>query len=490
MIIGRLGLEGYGVWTLLFSVVAYVTTFETSFGNAYSKYTAEYSARGDYVGLSRIVGSGLLLVGSVSLLALGLLAAIHRPVLAVLNVPSKMMQDASVALLLIAVSVLVRMSVGCVFQILGGLQRLDLRYKLDMLDMTVGFVLSLCLLLNGWGLVGLAVAFLGSQLFVTAMAWRSCRRLCPELRITPMLASREGMRKMISLGGRFQLILFLQLVFVQGLKMLISGLLGTVILAIYDIAYKLLNLGAAFAASVVAPLMPAFANLHAKSDRQRWSALLQKGLRMTAVVAILCYSFLFIFADQAILTWTGRSLPLAVWTLRCLSLPFLINVLTGVGTASLRGQGTVRLELRFLVLRTSMLVLLSMPGYWWLGGYKGLVYVSMLSILVGAVFFFITFAKSQSLSVWQYLGQSLGRPVVVLLPIVILVALLQQWITIPDMGLNARWTACVTVLVWGVFYAMVFGAAVWLGVLRPAERSAISSFIHSGRRREDARVPV
>ncbi len=47
LIIARIGLEGYGVWTLLFSLCAYATVVDKTFSTAFSKFAAEYDAKRD-----------------------------------------------------------------------------------------------------------------------------------------------------------------------------------------------------------------------------------------------------------------------------------------------------------------------------------------------------------------------------------------------------------------------------------------------------------
>ena len=61
IILAAIGLEGFGVWALLFSLSNSIHVMGVSFGNAYAKLTAEYDARGDYEGLSERIGSGLAL---------------------------------------------------------------------------------------------------------------------------------------------------------------------------------------------------------------------------------------------------------------------------------------------------------------------------------------------------------------------------------------------------------------------------------------------
>ena len=57
VVLAKIGLEGYGVWALLFSLTGSVNLVGANFGLAYAKFTAEYDARRDYAGLNELLGS-------------------------------------------------------------------------------------------------------------------------------------------------------------------------------------------------------------------------------------------------------------------------------------------------------------------------------------------------------------------------------------------------------------------------------------------------
>jgi len=100
LIIAKIGLAGYGTWTLLFGICAYVSMFDTSFGFAYTKFTAEYDRKGDYATLSEIIGSGIALITGFGFIVLCIIWFLRVPILQVLNVPGNLINDAKIALLI------------------------------------------------------------------------------------------------------------------------------------------------------------------------------------------------------------------------------------------------------------------------------------------------------------------------------------------------------------------------------------------------------
>ena len=132
IIIGAIGFTGYGTWTLLFSVAAYLSMANASFGVAYTKFTAECVHSGEYDRLAGILGAGIASVGAVAVVGLAATWWLSEPILRGLNVPVELQADARIALLIVMSTVVARLTIGCTLEVLSGLQRVDLSHRLGI----------------------------------------------------------------------------------------------------------------------------------------------------------------------------------------------------------------------------------------------------------------------------------------------------------------------------------------------------------------------
>lgn len=478
IVIGKLGLTGYGTWTLIFSICGYADVLNTSFANAYSKYTAEFDRKRDYESLSQIISSGVAMMGALGLLGWTLVFWIREPILAFVRVPESLFADAVTALPMIAGMMAVRLSFGCFFQVLAGLQRLDLQHKLNILASVVEFVVTIVLLMLGYGLTALVIGHISGQLLAIVLAVVICRIQCPSLRCSPTRISRFGLKKMVSLGGRFQLLAVLGWAITDGLKLLIGRLCSVPVVAQYDLAEKLLSLAKSLSSSIIAPLMPAFANLHAGQDHEKRFSLYMSGSKIVALTAMASLTALVVFAEPVLIMWTGRECPEAAWTIRLMALGQFLWLMTGVGTASLRGSGTVRLEITNAILRTIIAVAAMFPLYDFLG-YPGIVLSVLLSRSLSALWFLNAFARFERLDFRSYskgiLLTSLlvGGAGVVLGLVMLPVA--EAWS--PDMA--PRWRALFQVLVWGTSFGGFLSAVLWCTLFSRTERGYLLAKIQS-----------
>lgn len=483
IIIGTLGWAGYGAWTLVFSVAAYVQMTNASFGLAYTKFTAECVRHRRYDELTHIIGSGMTAVGSIA--ALGLMAAwlFGEPLLRWLEVPGPLVADTALALVIVLGVLVLRMTVGCTLEILGGLQRLDLTQRLNALAYLIEFLVTVPLLLWGpgrlGGIVGLAVGHATGQAVANLAAYSMVRMRLPQVRISPRYVSREGMRAVLSVGGRFQLLWAVNTIVMQGVKFLIAKLVGVEAVAVYDLADKLINLGKTASEAVIAPLMPAFASLQAGGERLREKVLFLKGSKADALMGGASFTFLALFAPSILLLWTGapgEQIEAAAWTLRVLAVGEASLLLTSVVSSSLRAQGRVRLEFTWAMLTTGIIVVLLLPlaPVW---GYAGMIVARLLGQLCGTVWYLRAYFRFAELGFGEYLrGTRIPRLVAIL-------AVLGGglWLAhrlLPPLvppGLSPRAGAAVEVLVWGVPYVALLGVAVWRLYLQADDREQVAT---------------
>jgi O-antigen/teichoic acid export membrane protein len=476
IVLDRIGLAGFGAWSLLFGLTSYVTMIDASFATAYGKLTAELDRRRDHALLAEAIGAGIAALGAVALVGVAALWFAAPLVLPPLGVPEALRADARVALLLVSLAAALQVSFGGVQRVLEGYQRLDLRVAFDVAGSITDFVVCLPLLFLDFGLVALGTGYLIGRVVAMAGAWWGVRRSAPELRLSPRRMSRSGLRAVLSLGARFQGLAVLNTVAGEAVRMLISALCGISSLGALELARRLLSLATTPASSIVAPLLAAFANLDAGGDRVRWQRLLERSSKLLGCAALAALAFAALFAEPLLYAWTARQVPEAVFTARVLAVSSFFRLLTGVGTASLRAAGTVRLEFQYGALGATGSLLGTLLGYAW-AGYPGVIVALACAQVIGAAYFLVRFAQVRALSLRRYLARAVARPAGGVLPVLALVAVASLWL--PELRTfdGGRLVVLANLAV-VVALALLAGAPLlWWGVLSGEERAAARGLV-------------
>ncbi len=473
IVLSQIGTEGYGVWTLVFSLSNYVSMVNASFGVAYVKATAECLRTGERDRLERVLGSGMVAIGGVALLGLAATWLLGDVILAAINVPPEYVAEGKVALLLVMFCLVLRMSLGCALEVLGGLQRFDLAARLSIVGSIVEFCVTLPLLYFGFGLVGMGVGYAVGQTVTILSAFGLVKRHAPGLRISPRLCSRAGLAEVFSVGGRFQLLGLVTTSVGEGVKILLSVMFGVGWVAIYDLCDKLVNLGKSLSSSVVGPLLPAFADLQAGRETARERELFVHASKALAIISCSTFAFLAVLAEPILLAWTAQDVAAAALALQVLAVGDVIMLQTGVVSANLRARGAVMLEFTCAIVATAVIVVAVIPlGHAF--DFQGIIVARLLSQVVAGIWYLRAYFRESGMSEREYVsGTGLPRVVIgVGVAAGVLVGghlLLPPWLGF----LPPRWAAAVEVAVLGLPYAAVLAAMIFNWVLAPAERELL-----------------
>jgi len=479
IILAAIGLEGFGVWALIFSLCNSIHVMGVSFGNAYAKLTAEYDAQGDYEGLSERIGSGVALVSAFAALGLLIIVAWREPLLRWIAVPEELLPSAATALLTISITIFGMLSFGCVRQILGGLQRTDLSEGTRMLTSLVYLGVGAWLVTSGYGLVGLAFANLVAESAGIALGWYWCRRVCPSLVISPLCATRRGVREVFALGGRFQSLYMLNYASNEGFKVMLSVLLGPTTVGIYELSRRLIRLCETGASAIHRPMMPALANLHSAGDTERAGRMHDRASLAMYSVALLAIGFVAVFADEVLVLWTSSPHPASALTFRILAAAYIFKQLSSMGTASLRARGEFRLEVMTMVFSLVARFALVFPLYSW-QGYEGFVWSESIAHVATALIFLWPYSRREGFSLGRFMNAAALRPTLILGPVVVGVYVLAHSVQLPLTGLDLRVQAFIELVSWGLVYAGASAGVAWYGLVAPAERERLFNSLRGG----------
>ncbi len=478
LVLSQIGKDGYGVWTLVFSVSNYVSMVNASFGVAYIKVTAECARSGDRERLERLLGSGMMAIGGIAVIGLLVTWAVGELILAAINVPPEWLHQGRIALLMVMGCLVLRMSFGCALEVLAGLQRIDLQYRLSILASIIEFCITLPLLFLGWGLVGMGIGYMVGQLVMIALAFSLVKKHAPGLRLSPLLWSREGVREVFSVGGRFQLLGIVTTSVMEGVKILMSIMLGVGWVAIYDLCDKLLTLGKSLASSVLAPLLAAFADLQAGGEHARERALFVQASKALALVSCGTFGFLAALAHPVLLGWTGQDVADAAIALQLLAFGEVMMLQTGVVSANLRARGMVRMELTCALVATSIMLVTVWPLAQWLD-FQGIVVARLLSQTIAAAWYMLAYFRWAQLPWTGYIKDAQLPRVLAVVGVAASVTLAGHLLLGPLLGrfIGARWAAVLEVCVLSVPYTLLLVGGLLRWTLSDEEKAKLGALV-------------
>lgn len=284
LVILHVGLDRFGVWSLLIACATVARLLDVSGGGALARFVAAASLgeRGSF-GARNYVHT-VVTTSLVFNLALGLILWLAAPLALPLFIQTTYLSEArSLAPWAIAVSVLGALAYAPISAI-DGAQRADLRSLVAMTAALVFLILSF-ILVPRLGVAGFAAAQLAQQAVMLMLGWVVLRGHVAGLGWLPRYWRREVFAETTGYALRLNAVGVMGLLFEPLAKFAFNHGGGPGLVALFELAMRLVTQIRSLVVTAAAPLSPAFA---AQSDPRTpaFRNLLEKSLKIAALASI------------------------------------------------------------------------------------------------------------------------------------------------------------------------------------------------------------
>lgn len=326
-LIRRLGDEGYGVWTLTFSMVEYYWLLDFGFRSATARFVAHYQATDDTEQVNRVISTGLayftLVASVVGLLTVSLAPFAHRW----FQIAPPFYHDFTILTLLVGLS----WSSGAIFMVfqagLEGFQRFDLSSRIFILSLLARVAATVAVLWSGGGLVMLGAVTVASQVMNQVLTYIAVRRVFPPLKIQRAMITRPMLRQMASYGVHTVTATLATQLLNQSAPVLIARFYPTALVGYFNVPVRLMQLtGSEVAARVGLVSTAKSAELCARGDYTRVEKLAVVTNRYCLMLFLAPSVVLLTYGAELLGRWLG---PL--WAVS--SAPLLPAFIAGTGLA-------------------------------------------------------------------------------------------------------------------------------------------------------------
>lgn len=448
-LVGRLGMNGFGIFFLLINVIGYSVFADLGLGQGVIKFVAEMKARGDIQALNRSVSAAFwvqILLGGAGMT---LLIVFSRRFLLLLKVPPDSMAAAQTGLYLCAVAFFFTMISGTFMSVLMGLQRYDLTSRTTIvtnLVMNIGIFFAL---FAGGGFK-LAVAVTAAFAPVNCLIF--------------FILMKKSIPT-ITLFAAFDLVHFKKLFRFSGyifisrissffcnyiLVFMISFFLGPAIVPLYAVPLRLINGAMGLLTTATAVIFPFASEISIDSSRERLNGLLIQGSSLLAAISIPINLAIAAFAMPILTVWMGKAFAVQASTmLILLAFMSLLGSLTTVPLLIALGLGHARIVGLFSLITLASYGVL-VPTLSALQGLNGLGIALLLTSLPGLFLMTRVVSKLVGIPLFYYLKKVFSFHILpILLTIVYLIA---QAIWFPD---DRDWLAFLYACFLGSYFILI-----------------------------------
>jgi O-antigen/teichoic acid export membrane protein len=307
--IRKLGMNAYGVFVLAlsFSVSAgYLSISDLGLQAGVSRFIADADGRGDRQRMSQVVSSALAILLGTGVGAALVLLALAVAAAHLFHVPTESLRTAlELLFVLFAAEALFSLPGLAFYGLLQGLQRYGRIKTVDMTRQLLYAGAVVAVLSTGHGVLAFGIVTISSSLF-SALGYALMARLsCPDLRISPHLISRTGLRPLAGFSVWAFVAAISGVIWAQMDKVILAAVAPVSVLTGYDIANRLQSAASYPLSFTTQAVVPAAANLSARESTVRLRALLIRGTRYTLSLSFPATIAAMILARPLIIAWVG-----------------------------------------------------------------------------------------------------------------------------------------------------------------------------------------
>ena len=304
IVIRLLGTEGYGVMILVLLIPTYFGFADFGMGLASTKFGSDAYASGSREKEARIVRTAALIALLTSIPIAVAIFSLSGTVIEWFNVPEHFRDEASLALKLAAVTIVLNFL--CLIFNTPQLTRLrmDLNTLVNAGFRILGAIAIPIVIYLGGGIVGaVLVLFAVSTLTLLGHIFVSGRLLRELFQIS---IEKAAVRPMLKFGGSLVAAGIAGVLLVNLEKLVLTRATSVETLAYYSVALTFAGVITLFSGSMIQSLIPAFSQLQGEGNREALSNLYSRGIRMNLIWVVPVIVFLALIAKPFFTLWGGE----------------------------------------------------------------------------------------------------------------------------------------------------------------------------------------
>ena len=406
----KLGTSGYGTWAVFLAISGVTSLADVGLATALSKHVAEFHARRDFIGLSRILNTGFALYLGIDCVLIGVLwfsaSFLLRTLFKTSSVSHTQLQQLwHLLLLLIFPNVLSLLFSSSVM----GMQRMDLTSGISSLNLLLSAGLSIFALSKNWGLYGVLGGYVVAAWIALGMYVFVLHLLLPEIKASLKDCCLSVSKEILTFSVKTYVTQVAVVIHNQIEKLYLAQFVGVVQVGWYDISSDLALKFRGIPSVILSPVMPAASELHALRDQTRLRDLYFRAHKYLAFIGVPFVVYIAFISRQFVSLWVGPLLDILAIPLSVLLIVNFFNLTTGPGLLTLVAGNKLKPGLYSALLGMAMNVTLSfvlIRGY----GFHGAIIGTSVSLCAASAFFLVLFRREMGSAFYGVMRSAYGKP--------------------------------------------------------------------------------
>ena len=358
-----MGQSEYGLYSLVASVVAYLTVLDLGFANAIVRYTAKFRAEGKIREQYEMFGMFFLLYIGISILSLfmGSILYFNIDTLFDQSMNETELHKIRIMMLLMIFNLAFTFPMSIWGAIITAYENFVFQKLVNIIRIILNPIVMIIMLLMGYRAIGMVVVTTAFNVVTLLINWWYCRN---KLHI-------------LVLFGRFQWSFFKE-VSVYSFWIFLSVIMdriywstgqfvlgmfkGAATVAVYAVAIQLQSIYMGFSTAISGVFLPKVTGMVTRnnSEKEISDLFIRTGRIQYIIMAFILTGFI-VFGKYFILLWAGPDYEQSYWIALCFFIPLTVPLIQNLGITILQARNQMKFRSTVYVIIALASLLISIP---------------------------------------------------------------------------------------------------------------------------------
>jgi len=316
IIIGHLGLGGYGIWSIIMTSGAYMRFGNAGLKSAFQKYVAEATGDHDYDRASRLLSTGAAVMTVLSIIGLLPVMIFSQRLASAIGVPAQFLSATAHSFTVLAVIMTVSNIGGAYESIITGGHRIDLVARFGIVFTVAESIAIVAAMYLGKGLLTMTIVMALSEVGRVSCCYIIAHRVVPEVHVSQRYLTRSVLHELARFAGSYQVVNVLEVIYMGILPVAALKFFGADAAGVYAVSDRMVTVALMAQESLLLPLLSGGTMIYASGSVERMRLLIAKAFKVAFTFTIPLLAFVGTFGSIMLLAWTGESAPVfrvSIW---------------------------------------------------------------------------------------------------------------------------------------------------------------------------------
>lgn len=474
LLIKQLGSSEYGLYSLIASIISYLTILDLGFGNAIIVYTAKYRAQKKYDEEKKLHGMFFrvfLVIGLVASLC-GLILALNVNNFFGKTMTSVELEKAKIMMFILSFNLAITFGFNIYSTIISAYEKFAFQKIVAIISAILKPLIMIPMLFLGFKSVTMTIIITCVNVLVVLSNYLYCTR---KLKVKVKYSGFD--KKIFKEICKYSFLIFLTVI-VDKInwnvdQFVLGAVSGTIAVSLYAAAAQINSMFGSLSTAVSGILLPKVSKMIAKnaSDEMISSEFIKVGRIQYLIIFLMC-SGLVLFGKVFFRTWLGDDYVVSYYIAIILTIPLCIPLIQNLGISIMQAKNIHKFRSILYLIIAIANVIISIPLAKMYGGI-GSAIGTALSLIVGNIIIMnIYYYKKVKINIPKFWFNIFKMTIPMIFPIIIIMTLKHF------VHLNGY----TYLIVYGGLYTIMYSIVCYLFVINDYEKLMINSILKRFRR--------